>query len=172
MGWPEFGCWVWSVACRPLRVACCMLLVACLHAATGAISFRMPARADAFVGMAVADAAVEQESLSHPARSHIIGHSTTTLLATAAAAHTVHSSCTASIAARQCWVAATTDQGRRHREGAAGGRDGGAPGRLVHRAAASLQSTPKRRRWALAARMVHCGCPRTFCSQLPHVSLT
>ena len=44
-----------------------MLLVACLHAATGAIRFRMPARADAFVGMAVADAAVAQESLRHPA---------------------------------------------------------------------------------------------------------
>ena len=69
-----------------------------------------------------------------------------------AAAHTAHSCCTASIAAEQGGLAARADRGRRHREGAAGGIDGGAPGRLVHRAAASLQGTPQRRRWALAAR--------------------
>jgi hypothetical protein len=64
-------------------------------------------------------------------------------LATAATAHAVHSSCTASIAAHQCRLAALTDRAQlqRCREGAAGGRDGGAPGRLVHRVAASLQGT-------------------------------
>ena len=92
-----------------------------------------------------------------------------TTSATAATAHTVRSSCTASIAAEQCWLAATTDHGHRHREGAAGGRDGGAPGRLVHRAAASLQGTLQRRRWALAACMLHracCALPAHVCSQL------
>ena len=64
-------------------------------------------------------------------------------LATAATAHTVNSSCTASIAAEQCRLAARRDRSRlqRCREGAPGGGDGGAPGRLVHRAAASLQGT-------------------------------
>jgi len=76
----------------------------------------------------------------------------------ATAAHTVHSSCTASIAAERCRHAATTDGDRRHREGAAGDCDGGAPGRLVRRAAASLQGTPQRRRCALVARMLHRVC--------------
>ncbi len=86
----------------------------------------------------------------------------------------MHSSCTASIAAEQCRLAATTDRGRRHRDGAAGRRDGGAPGRLVHRAAASLQGTPQRRRWALAACMSHracCALPASICSQLPRLTL-
>jgi hypothetical protein len=60
-----------------------------------------------------------------------------------AAVHTVHSSCTASVAAQRCRLAA--------REGAAGGRDGEEPRRLVHRAFAFVQGTPQRRRWALAA---------------------
>jgi hypothetical protein len=78
-------------------------------------------------------------------------------LATAAAAHTVRSSCTASIAAERCRLAARTDRGHRQRcrEGAVGGRDRGAPGRLVRRAAASLQGAPQRRRWALVARSLH-----------------
>ena len=54
-----------------LHVACCMLLVACLHAATGAIRFRMPARGDAFVGMAVADAAVGRKA-SVTLRAHTV----------------------------------------------------------------------------------------------------
>jgi hypothetical protein len=77
--------------------------------------------------MAGADEAVERKASVAP-RAH-------SALATAAAAHTVHSSCTASIAAEQCRLAARADRGRRERC-AAGGRDGGAPGRLVHRAAA------------------------------------
>ena len=96
--------------------------------------------------------------------------------ATAAAAHAVHSSCTASIAAEQCRLAARKGRGQlqRCREGAAGGPDGGAPGRLVHRSAASLQGTPQRRRWALVARMLHRVCfavPAQICSQLPHLTL-
>ena len=70
--------------------------------------------------------------------------------------HTMlHSSCTASITLERCRLAARADRGQlqRCREGAAGRRDGGAPGRLVRRAAASLQGT--RGRWALVARMLH-----------------
>ena len=103
-----------------------------------------------FVRMAVADEAVGRKA-SVALRAH-------SALATAATAHTVHGSCTASIAAERCRLAARTDRGHRHREGAAGGCDGGAPGRLVRRAAASLQGTPQRRRRALAARIVHRAC--------------
>ena len=76
-------------------------------------------------------------------------------LATAATAHAVHSSCTASIAAQQFRLAALTDRAQlqRCREGAAGGRDGCAPGRRVRRAAASLQGTPQRCR--LGTRSAH-----------------
>jgi hypothetical protein len=84
--------------------------------------------------------------------------------------------CTVSIAAEQRRLAARTDRSRRQRcrEGAAGGRDGGAPRRLVHRASASLQGTPQRRRWALVARMLHRVCfelPAQICSQLPRLTL-
>ncbi len=154
-----------GAACCMLHVACCMPCVSCrmLHAATAASSFRTHARTraraqraspDAFVGMASADEVVGR-SVSRP-RSH-----TKWVLA---AAHTVHGSCIASIAEERCWVAARTDRGHRQRcrEGAAGGRDGEEPGRLVHRAAASLQGTPQRRRWALVARMVPAArCLRT-----------
>jgi hypothetical protein len=44
-----------------------------------------------------------------------------------AAVYIVRSSCTVSIAAEQCRLAATADHGPRHREGAPGKRDGGAP---------------------------------------------
>ena len=89
---------------------------------------------------------------------------------------TVHSSCTTSIAAEQRLLAARTDRGHRQRcrEGAAGGRDGEERGCLVRRASASLQGTPQRRRWALAARMLHracCALPASFCSQLPRLTL-
>ena len=89
-------------------------------------------------------------------------------LATAAAAQTVHSSCTTSIVAEQCRLAAREDRGRRQREGAAGGRDGEEPGRLVHQASASLQGTPQRRRWALMARALH----RAWCALPAHLLLT
>jgi hypothetical protein len=131
-----------------------------MHARTHARAQR--ARADAVVGMAVADEAVGRLRRT---RSH-------SALATAAA-HTVHSR-TASIAAERCRLAAREDCGHRHREGAAGGRDGGASGRLVRRASASLQGTPQRRRWALAARMSHracCALPASICSQLPRLTL-
>jgi hypothetical protein len=88
--------------------------------------------------------------------------------ATAATAHTVRSSCTASIAAEQCRLAARRDRGRlqRCREGALGGGDGGEPGRLVHRASESLQGTPQRRRLALVARMLHLCLLRVACANL------
>jgi hypothetical protein len=125
-----------------LHVACCMLSIACCMLppgahALGASSYaRTHARvqrasADAIVGMAVADAKSLRRTRPHSA------------LATVTTAHTVRSSCTASIAAEQCRLAARAVRGQlqRCREGAAGGRDRGAPGRLVHRAAASLQGT-------------------------------
>ncbi len=64
-------------------------------------------------------------------------------------AHSCHGTCCAqqlhriAIAAEQCRLAALTYRGQfqRCRKGAADGRDGGAPGRLVHRAAATLQGT-------------------------------
>ena len=172
-----------SVACCMLHVACCMLHVACRPSLVAccilppeqAVSARtharaQRARADALVGMAVADVGGRAQSLSH-LRVH-------TPLVTAATAHTMHRSCTASIAAEQCRLAARTDRGQwqRCREGAAGGRDGEEPGRLVCRlgAAASLQGTPQRRRWALAARMLHracCALPASICSQLPRLTL-
>ena len=172
IGWPESG-WMLSVACCMLHVACRPSLVACcmlppeqaVSARTHARAQR--ARADALVGMAVADEAVGRKA-SVALRAH-------SALATAAAAHTVHSSCTASIAAEQRRLAASTDRGRRHREGAPGRRDGGAPGRLVHRAAASLQGTPQRRRWALAVRMLNracCALPASICSQLSRLTLS
>ena len=95
-------------------------------------------------------------------------------LATAAVAHTMHSSCTAPIAAEQCRLAARADRGRRHREGAAGGLDEGAPGRFLRRASASLQGTLQRRGWALMARRLHhvcCALPAHICSQLPRLPL-
>ncbi len=84
----------------------------------------------------------------------------------------MNSSCAASIAAEHCRLAATTDQGHRHREGAAGRRDGEEPGRLVRRAAASVQGTPQRRRCALAARIMHLCLLRVARARLlqpPHV---
>ena len=150
-----------------LRVACsrCMSYVvhavrllthgACCHLARTlwkqavtacACPLAQRASADALVGMAVTDEAIGRKASVAP-RAHTAWVS--------AAAHTVHSNCTASIAAEQCRLAARTDRGHPHREGAAGGRDGGAPGCLVRRAPASLQGTPQRRRWALAALSLH-----------------
>jgi hypothetical protein len=157
--------------CCQLHVACCMLHavrllshVACCHRSR---QFRrIRTRADALVGMAVADEAV--------GRTALVALHAHSALATAAAAHTMHSSCTASIAAEQCRLAATTDHGHRHREGAAGGRDGEEPGRLVRRAAASLQGTRQRRRWALAARMLYracCALPASISLQLSRLTL-
>ena len=155
-----------SVACCMIDVVrtCCPSLVACCMLPPGAHALRPNAsryaRARArnvnaralFVRMAVADEAVGRKA-SVALRTH-------SALATAATAHDVHSSCTASIAAERCRLAARADRGRlqRCREGAAGRRDGGAPGRLVRRAAASLQGTPQRRRRALVARIVHRAC--------------
>ncbi len=101
------------------------------------------------------------------------------------AAHTVYGGCTAPVAVQQLRLAARQDRGRRHRcrEGAPGGRDGGAAGRHIHRAAAPLQGTPQRRRWALVARMLHlvhvasvpaARCPRTSapnCTSLVHLGI-
>jgi hypothetical protein len=158
MGWPEYGCRPLHVACCILYVACCMLFISCrmLHAATGASSFGAYARAR---GTCTRGRSCRYGRCRYGGRAHTLSHLRVhTPLATAAAAHNMHSSCTASIAAEQCRLAATTDHDRRHREGAAGGRDEGAPGRLVHRAAAFVQGTPQRRRWALAARMLHRVC--------------
>ena len=148
------------VACYHLaRMNWKQAVTACKHARA------QRASADAFVGMAVADAAVERK-VAPRARTAWVS----------AAAHTVRSSCTASIAAERCRLAARADRGQlqRCREGAVGGRDRGAPGRLVRRAAATLQGTPQRRRWALVARMVHrvcCALPASVCSHLPHLTL-
>ncbi len=152
-----------------LHIVCCVLHAVHLlaHAPEQAVSARthahaQRARADALVGVAVADEALGR----------------TPLVICAFTLHWPqlprHSSCTASIAAEQCGLAATAHHGHRHREGAAGGRDGGTPGRLVHRAAASLQGTPQRRRGALLACMSHracCALPANICSQLPRLTL-
>ncbi len=150
-----------------LHVACCMLHVACCHPSRQNPYARTHARAqraspDAFVCMALADEVVGATPPSPRALAR------TDFLT--AAAHTVHPSLL-----QRCRLAACAARGRRCREGAAGGRDGEEPGRLVHRASASLQGTPQRRRWALAARMLHrvcCALPAHVCSQLPHVTLT
>ena len=137
-----------SVACCTIDVVrtCCPSLVACCMLPPGAHALEASryARARArnvnaralFVRMAVADEAVGRKA-SVALRAH-------SALATAATAHDVHSSCTASITLERCRLAARADRGQlqRCREGAAGRRDGGAPGRLVRRAAASLQGAP------------------------------
>ena len=125
----------------------------------------MHARADALVDMAVADEAV--------GRKASVAHAPT--VNWSQLPH-ILCSCTASIAAELCRLAAGTNRGHRQRcrEGAVGGRDGEEPGCLVRRASASLQGAPQRRRWALAARMLHracCALPASFCSQLPRLTL-
>ncbi len=138
-----------DAACRPLHVGCHMLSVASrnLHAAALRARSRRRqlctrARVQALTPLSVWRWAMRWSGFS-VVRSH------TALVS--AAAHTAHSSCTASIAAEQCRLAARADR----REGAACGRDGEEPGCLVHRASPSLQGTPQRRRWALVARMLH-----------------
>jgi len=130
-----------SIACCMLRVACCLSHVcmlppeqsvsACPHAQTHLSVWPWPMQRSG------------EKPLSHCAR---------TLFWSQHYYSVGRRGCGTPIVVQQCRLAATTVRGRRHREGAAGGIDGGAPGRLVHRAAASLQGTPQRRRWALAAR--------------------
>jgi hypothetical protein len=160
-----------SVACRtmdvvrtcgPSRVACCML-PPCAHALEASSYARTHARAQ----RASADALCRSPWVLTVHWPLLPRH----MLCAA------QCSCTASIAAEQCRLAARADRGQlqRFREGAAGGRDGEEPGCLVHRSAASLQGTPQRRRWALVALMLHrvcCALAAHICSesQLPRLT--
>ena len=177
-----------SVACCTIDVVrtCCPSLVACCMLPPGAHALEASryARARArnvnaralSVRMAVADEAVGRKA-SVALRAH-------SALATAATAHDVHSSCTASITLERCRLAARADRGQlqRCREGAAGRRDGGAPGRLVRRAAASLQGAPSRKRACCIVPAVACNIcstlhrsccalPAHMCSQLLRLTL-
>ena len=87
----------------------------------------------------------------------------------------MHGICNASIAAEPCRLAARTDRRHRRQQGAASGRDGEQPGRVVRRASPSLQGTPSAmgtRSARCIRRMLHracCAMPAHLGAQLPYL---
>ncbi len=161
---------MWSVACCILSVGCRILHDATPYARSRGMHTCARARKRAIVTpLSVLPWAVRWSGFS-VARTPTLNCSRLPHIScTAAAPHPSPRS--------SAGVAARTDRGHRPccREVPVGGHDREEPGRLVHRASASLQGTPQRRRWALAARMVLRACctlPAHICLLLPHVSLT
>jgi hypothetical protein len=87
--------------------------------------------------------------------------------------HVARCSCTASIAAEKCRLAARADRERWHPcgEEAPEALDGETPGRLIHRASGPLQGA-LRAPCALVASGVRCPLPAHIWPQLPHPTPT
>jgi hypothetical protein len=133
-----------DVACQPLHAACCMVHGACcmLHVAC------CRSQVDSCCHLMRSLEGVMHASKSSRLFGMALAHEKVgwKIRWSRLPVYIMYSSCTASIAAEQCRLAAHADRGRRQccREVAAGGRDREVRGRLVHRSSVSLQGAPSR----------------------------